>query len=161
MVPLKNLVSDRNHIPSLFVYRSWENVSEFTFAEGTLSKRALCRRGSGFPGLFQQLWVVCVVTNLEHWSHQTFRRLRRLSSLVRLIARSPWGWACSALSLKAARRRSFFIISMERSFRDSRILLRVPKDGGRPMIVIRTTSLWGSFSLTSLSLLQMASVDLT
>ena len=163
MVPLKSLVSDRNHIPSLFVCRSWANVSEFSFAGGALSKRALCRRGSGFPGLFQQLWGVCVVTNLEQCSHQTFSRLRRrLSSLVRLIARGPWGcWACSALSLKASCRRSFLIISMERSFRDSRILLWVPKDGGRPISVIRTTSSWGSSSLTSLSLLQMAPIDLT
>jgi hypothetical protein len=54
---------------------------------------------------------------------------RQLSSLVRLTARCPCAcWACSALSLKASCRRSFLMISMERSFRDTRILLWVPKD---------------------------------
>jgi len=55
MVPLKSLVSDGNHIPSLFVCRSWAHVAEFSFDEDTLSKRAICHRESGFSCLFQQL----------------------------------------------------------------------------------------------------------
>ena len=72
-----------------------------------------------------------------------FSRLRwRLFSLVRLTDRCPCGcWACSALSLKASCCRTFLIISMERFFRDSSILLWVPKDGGRPISVIRTDKL--------------------
>jgi len=35
--------------------RGWTKFSEFSFAEGKLSKLAIGWRGSGFPGLFQQL----------------------------------------------------------------------------------------------------------
>jgi len=67
-----------------------------------------------------------------------------------------------ALSLKASCGMSFLIIFMAMSFRDSRILLLVPKDGGRPISVMRRTSSSGSFRLTSFSLLQMSSsTDLT
>ena len=92
-----------------------------------------------------------------------FSRLRRrVYSLVRLTARCPCGcWACSVLSFKASYRRLFLIVSMESSFRDSRILPWVPKDGGRPVSDMRTTSSSGSFRLPSLSFLLMASVDLT
>jgi len=137
IIPLKILVSDRHHIP-LFVWRSCVKVSEFSLTEGALSKRALDLRGLGFLGGFQQFWKVCAVTNLEQCS----------------TARYPSGcWAFSALSLKASRLWVFLMISLERSFRDSRILPWVPKDRGRLMSVISTMSSWESFRSTSLSLL--------
>jgi len=90
LVPPKSQVSEENHITLWFVYRSWVNVSESSFAEGALSNCARNHRKSRFPGLFHQLWGVCVVINLHQCSHQTFSRLRqRLSSFVRLIARCP------------------------------------------------------------------------
>jgi len=99
MVPLKSLVRDRNQMPWLFVCRSWAKVSEFSFAESTLSQSSLGHRGSGFPGLFQQLWGVVL--------HQTFSRLRwRLSSVMRLTARCFCGCRASSVSnLKAHCRR--------------------------------------------------------
>ena len=49
---------------------------------------------------------------------------------------------------------------MERSFGDLRILLFVPKDKEKPEIVMGVTKFSGSFRLTSLSFLQMASIEL-
>jgi len=63
--------SDGNHISSLFVCCSCAKVSEFSFAEKTLLKRALGRRGSEFPSLLQ-----------------LSRLRRRLFTLVRLTVRN-------------------------------------------------------------------------
>ena len=129
------------------VYCSWAKVSESSVSEGKLSKRALGCQGSGYRNLFQQLWGVCVVAKFDQCSRQNLSRLFWwLSSLVRSTSRWPCGcWACSALSLKASFRRSFLIISMERSFWNKEILVLSPQRWGRPIRVMRMTRSSGKF----------------
>jgi len=104
---------------------------------------------------------VCVVKNFEQCSHQTFSRLRRrLSSPVKLNARSPCGCsAFSALSRQASCRRSYNLHGKVLS--RFQIFLWVPRDVGSPISAMRTTNSSRSFRLMSLSLVQMASTDLT
>jgi len=126
----------------------------FYFIQGTLSKRALGRRGSGFPCFFQQLWGVCVVTRL-------FRSLRRLFSLVRLSHRQMSFGGFGLLSFES---QSFF----SQVFLDNlhgKVFSRFQNASLDPecweKTLMRPTSYSGSFRLTSLSLLQTSSIDLT
>jgi len=162
MVALKSLVSDGNHILSLFVCRSWQTFQSFPSLKERYRSVLYAAESQDFQVCSRSSEECLLSQTLSSARPDFFSFASRTVFSVRLTARCPRGWwACSALSLKASCRRFLLIISMESSFRDFRILLWVPKDGGRPINVMRTTSSSGSFRLASLSLLQMDSIDLT
>jgi hypothetical protein len=99
-------------------------------------------------------WVV-LIPNFFSFAPQ-------LSSYARLTARCPCGtWIWSALSLNTSCHKSSLTVSMKKSFRASRILLRVPKIGERHLKIIAMTTFWGSFRLMPSSLLQTLWIVLT
>ena len=61
MVALKSLVSDGNHILSLFVCRSWANVSEFSFAKERYQSVLYAAEGQDFP-VFSSSSEECVLS---------------------------------------------------------------------------------------------------